>query len=102
MGKISSFAAIAISFEKDENENTFNLIDIILRQGINVYIESENIYNEFKQHRFFDYLVLIENVKNIEHIKNYIVVISTDYININLKSNIKSSDFVLFFFLKSV
>lgn len=90
LDKTSSFASIAISFDDDENENVFNLIDIILRQGINVYIESDSIYSKFTNHRFFDYLVLIENVKNIEHITNYIIVVSTGYINKNLIGEVKS------------
>ena len=92
LDKTSSFASIAISFDDDESENAFNLIDVILRQGINVYIESESVYKRFENnsHRFFDYLVLIKNVKSIEHIKNYIIIISRAYIKNNLVDDMKS------------
>jgi hypothetical protein len=91
LNKISSYTSIAISFEEDENTNAYNLIDAILKQGINVYISSKHVYQMFlaNKHRFFDYLVYIDDVEELDHIKNYLVIVSKKYVLNNLTKDIK-------------
>jgi hypothetical protein len=91
IGKTSSFNAVAISFAPDEADNTFLLIDRILREGINVFITSKTVYNKFQehQHRFIEYLVLVNDALELSHIKNYIVVLSSQHINKNLKNEVE-------------
>lgn len=89
IGKVSSFNAVAIAFADDEAHNTALLIDRILREGINVYMRSKSMYEQFAkaEHRFLEYLVLVEEGLEIAHIKNYIVVLSAQNITKNLKAD---------------
>ncbi|CAM1356113.1 MULTISPECIES: SMEK domain-containing protein [Tenacibaculum] len=84
INKISSFASLGISFENDEMENVHTLVSSLLKQGINIYITSKKLYDELKDHRFFDYLVLVKDVKSISHINHYLIIISNQYIQKNL------------------
>ncbi|NQX84772.1 MAG: SMEK domain-containing protein [Flavobacteriaceae bacterium] len=89
--KISGFTSIGVSFENDEIQNTKLVIDSILKQGINTYITSEELYKSFKEHKDFDYLIFTNEATKIQHIKHFIIILSDKYISCNLANSLKCS-----------
>lgn len=92
IGKKSGFEAISITFNEEDINNVELLVDSILKEGINVYINSVNLYSKFKErkHPLFEYLIQVEEKQNLEHIKYTIVVLSNQFINNNFGTDDKN------------
>ncbi|OFX61373.1 MAG: hypothetical protein A2046_15185 [Bacteroidetes bacterium GWA2_30_7] len=86
-GKDSGYESISVSFS-NEIENAYRVVELILKEGINVYINSKELYKRFKNdnHRFFSFLILFENEIAINHVKHTIVILNDSYIVENLQS----------------
>ncbi len=86
--KESGYEAISISFS-NEIENAYQVVDIILKEGINVYTNSIKLYDKFREnkHRLFNYLIYINGEVPIRHIKYCVVILNDTYINENLQSD---------------
>lgn len=87
--KETGFDFVCISFDDEEIENAKTIIDRMISQGLNVYIESEKTYQYFEKvnHRFFDYLLLYKEGQKIDFVNKYIVIVSNKYIKKNIDTN---------------
>jgi hypothetical protein len=82
--KISGFESIAVASSKNNTE-AFHVVDYLLSKGINVYINSKKLYQEFikQEHKLFDYLILTTSKTPIDHLKYTLVIIDEEYVNEN-------------------
>ncbi|MCJ8290642.1 MAG: SMEK domain-containing protein [Crocinitomicaceae bacterium] len=82
--KSTGYESICVATE-DNNEYAKYVINSLLREGINVYISSMRIYEEFinEENWLRDYLILVNDSISIDHIKFTIVVINDQYVKDN-------------------
>ncbi len=87
--KTSGFETIAISFHERDTDSVYHIVDSLIREGINVFINSKRLYTRFSEeaHRHFDYLILITKETDLNHVKYCIVVLSDAYILNNLNDS---------------
>jgi hypothetical protein len=86
--KESGYESVSVSF-CNEIDNAFNVVDVLLKEGINVYINSTKLYEKFKEnkHRLFSFLIYADENHPIKHIKFCIVILNDAYIYANLQSD---------------
>jgi len=77
------FNSISVSFHKEELRNVYFLVDKILREGINVFITSQELYKTFvkNQHRFSEYLIHVQEGQNIDFVNKTVLVLSNNHIS---------------------
>jgi len=82
--KKTGYESISVSFDEN-NHNAYLVVDIILREGINVYISSKILYDQFvdEKHKFIDYLIFSNEITNLKHIKYSIVIVDNEFVSSN-------------------
>ncbi|ESU28678.1 hypothetical protein FLJC2902T_12690 [Flavobacterium limnosediminis JC2902] len=86
--KVPGFDFVGVSFDEEEFENVAELIETIIKSGINVVVNSKKIYEYFKNERprYFDYLIMLFPNQSLDFLTKYIFVVSNHYIKKNIDS----------------
>jgi hypothetical protein len=80
---------IAITFDKEELKNTYELTQIISKLGYNIVTTSTSLLQMAKDNKsnFSDNIIVLKETSKLDFIKNAIVVVSPKIIQHNLDSN---------------
>ncbi len=86
--KTSGFSSISVSFDDEESENVYWLIDALVREGVNVYCSSNKVYERFRseRHPFRDYIIFVQPGQSYEHLQYCLSVLSNNYIKDNFEN----------------
>ncbi|RZK18064.1 MAG: hypothetical protein EOO43_12895, partial [Flavobacterium sp.] len=85
--KQSGFDVIGVCFHDEELENTFLLVDAIVREGINVFITSKKLYDKFssEHHPLKDYVIYADINQSFQLLDFCITVLSNGFIYQNFR-----------------
>lgn len=79
----SGYDALAVCFHDEEIENVYTLVDVILREGINVYITSRKLYDLFaaRKNHYREYLIYYHPGLSLNNVTFCITVLSNAFIS---------------------
>jgi len=69
---------LGLSFDKEELDNVIHLVEIIIRQGINIVTISNELYHFFEKYKsnLIDNLILLREDSDLNFLKRAIVIVS--------------------------
>lgn len=81
---------LGLSFDKEELDNVINLVEIIIKQGINIVTISSELYQFFEKNKSnsIDNLILLREDSDLNFLKRAIVIVSNKFIKNNIDNPI--------------
>jgi hypothetical protein len=89
-----SFDAISVCFHDEEVENAFKLVDRIVREGTNVFLNSKALFDKFvkENHPHRHFLIFADPITNLDSVKFCVAIYSTHFLYDNFSPNSKNKN----------